>query len=376
MNVPYPSDPFRWEELDQRLVFPRVHEISEEMQRRSVEGARKAASDTRLSGNSAGYLSRLFEFQERLTDEWAERIYAAHCQAWVQQNRTVSGAFIRAARDRVIIPLIAARKSAVQFEVSLRGTRIREQPNAVALGSWARRMDKLGSRWSGRLEADAAAEEYRTSGSVNITYDRQFAMMAIEEARKSIAEDDRPHPRVGAIVVKDGKILARAHRGESPKSHAEYVALVQKLSTLEAAGATVYTTLEPCTTRKHPKIPCARRLVDLKVARVVVGMLDPNPDIRGLGDQLLSEADIEVQLFPRDLRAEVEELNREFIEVQKARVRSHPQQPVRVLEPGQPWLSGRTTEPIYFDNELPIPSGQQEQPKSGIKIAEPDPPKE
>jgi pyrimidine deaminase RibD-like protein len=141
--------------------------------------------------------------------------------------------------------------------------------------------------------------------------------MAIEEALKSAPEDDRPHPKVGAVVVKNGKVLSKAHRGESQKSHAEYIALEQKLSDDLIAGATVYTTLEPCTTRKHPKIPCAQRLVDRKVARVVIGMLDPNPDIRGLGEELLSEAGIEIQLFPRDLRAQVEEMNREFIRAQK-----------------------------------------------------------
>lgn len=149
--------------------------------------------------------------------------------------------------------------------------------------------------------------------------DRKFASLAIEEARKSVAEDGRPHPKVGAVVVKDGKVLSTAHRGELPGNHAEYVALEKKLSDQIVAGATIYTTLEPCTTRTHPKIPCAERLVERKVARVVIGMLDPNPDIRGLGEQLLSDAGIETQLFPRELRAQVEEMNREFIRSQKDR---------------------------------------------------------
>jgi pyrimidine deaminase RibD-like protein len=134
---------------------------------------------------------------------------------------------------------------------------------------------------------------------------------------KSVPEDERPHPKVGAVVVKNGLILSKAHRGEVLKSHAEYIALDDKLSDDVVAGATVYTTLEPCTTRTHPKIPCAQRLIDRKIARVVIGMPDPNPDIRGRGDQLLSDAGIEIQLFPRDLRAQVEDMNREFIRSQK-----------------------------------------------------------
>jgi pyrimidine deaminase RibD-like protein len=152
--------------------------------------------------------------------------------------------------------------------------------------------------------------------------DRRFALMAIEEARKSIPEDDRPHPKVGAVVVKNGVVVSKAHRGENPKpkSHAEYIALEEKLSDDLVAGATVYTTLEPCTTRNHPKIPCAQRLVERKVARVVIGMLDPNPEIRGLGEQLLSEAGIETQLFPKELKDQVAEINREFMRAQKQRL--------------------------------------------------------
>ena len=147
--------------------------------------------------------------------------------------------------------------------------------------------------------------------------DRRFAVMAITEARKSVPEDERPHPRVGVVIVKDGVVLSKAHRGENTQSHAEYIALECKLPDDAVAGSTVYTTLEPCTKRNHPKIPCAQRLVERKVGRVVIGMLDPNPDIRGLGEQLLNDAGIETQLFPRDLRAQVEEMNRDFIKAQK-----------------------------------------------------------
>jgi pyrimidine deaminase RibD-like protein len=317
--------PFRWEDLDNRLLSPKLQEISDDMQKKSVEGGRKAAFDTRQSGNSAGYLPRLFDFQERLTDEWVQRIYTAHREAWSQQNRTITGEFIRAVRDRAIIPVVATRKSTVQFEVSLRGTRTRENPNPVSLGEWNRRMDRLAARWSQRLEADAVAEEYRVSRPVDANEDRRFALLAIDEARKSVAEDERPHPKVGAVVVKDGKVLAKAYRGENPKSHAEYVALEGKLSNEQLAGATVYTTLEPCVKRNPPKICCAQRLADRKVARVIIGMLDPNPDIRGLGDRLLSEAGIEIQLFPKDLRAQVEEMNREFITDQKEKWKARQQ---------------------------------------------------
>jgi pyrimidine deaminase RibD-like protein len=162
--------------------------------------------------------------------------------------------------------------------------------------------------------------EKKSDGTLQNDDDRRFALLAIDEAQQSFPEDERPHPKVGAIIVKNGSVLSKAHRGERPKSHAEYVALEDKLSDDLAAGATVYTTLEPCTTRKHPKIPCAQRLIDRRVGRVVIGMLDPNPDIRGRGDQLLSDAGIEVQLFPRDLRAQVEEMNRDFIRAQKQRL--------------------------------------------------------
>lgn len=148
--------------------------------------------------------------------------------------------------------------------------------------------------------------------------DHRFALMAVEEARKSVGEDGRTHPKVGAVIVAGRQVLASAHRGEIPGCHAEYIALEHKLRDKSIAGATVYTTLEPCTERNHPKIPCARRLVERKVKRVVLGSLDPNPVIRGHGQLILRDANIITDFFPPDLMAQVEELNRDFIRSHRA----------------------------------------------------------
>jgi len=163
------------------------------------------------------------------------------------------------------------------------------------------------------LKSKLAEAILLAKAETNNSGDKVFARMAIDEARKSVPENDgRPHPWVGAVVVKDGKVVSTAHRGEVPGNHAEFVALEKNLRDVAVAGATVYTTLEPCTTRTPPKIPCVDRLIERRVGRVVIGILDPDGRIRGLGQRKLSNAGIETALFPHDLAMQVEELNREF----------------------------------------------------------------
>lgn len=143
--------------------------------------------------------------------------------------------------------------------------------------------------------------------------DRKFMCLAIKEARKCKPEDDRLHPKVGAVVVKDAELLASGYRGErikpnEPKhgDHAEFTVLEKKLKKTPVAGATVYTTLEPCTTgsRKHPKIACTKRLIERRVARVVIGSLDPDRRITGRGQLELREAGIVTDLFLPEQMAE------------------------------------------------------------------------
>jgi pyrimidine deaminase RibD-like protein len=137
-----------------------------------------------------------------------------------------------------------------------------------------------------------------------INLDLKFMREAIAEAAKSHGEDNRIHPKVGVVVVKDGIVLSKGFRGEpiagnqGSGRHAEYVAMEEKYSSTSLVGATVYTTLEPCTSRKHPKVPCADRLIERKVARVVIGMLDPNQNICGRGIRRLRDANRVAQLVP------------------------------------------------------------------------------
>jgi pyrimidine deaminase RibD-like protein len=149
--------------------------------------------------------------------------------------------------------------------------------------------------------------------------DEEFMRSAIAEARKCVSDPGRIDPMVGVVIARDGKKLAAAHRArDAGGEHAEFTAL-RELENASVAGATVYATLEPCTTRNPPKRPCAKRLVERKVKRVFIGMLDPDVRIKGRGVEELRDAGIDVQFFVPELMSQVEELNREFIRDRRSR---------------------------------------------------------
>ena len=117
------------------------------------------------------------------------------------------------------------------------------------------------------------------------------------------------------MVVKDGEILATGYRGETGEGrHAEFCALKKindDVDRVDLRGCTVYTTLEPCSKRNSPnKTACATRLINAKVARVVYGLADKDDSV--YGHVSLSEANIEVDFFPRDLVQELVVLNKEW----------------------------------------------------------------
>ncbi len=102
-----------------------------------------------------------------------------------------------------------------------------------------------------------------------------------------------PNPMVGAVLVKDGKVVGEGYHAKAGEAHAEVIALEHARE--EARGATLYLNLEPCAHYgKTP--PCAPRVVEEGVKRVAIGMEDPNPLVRGKGIEILRRAGLDVRV--------------------------------------------------------------------------------
>ncbi|MFO0944553.1 MAG: bifunctional diaminohydroxyphosphoribosylaminopyrimidine deaminase/5-amino-6-(5-phosphoribosylamino)uracil reductase RibD [Planctomycetota bacterium] len=122
--------------------------------------------------------------------------------------------------------------------------------------------------------------------------DQWFMRRAIEIARLGQGFVE-PNPMVGSVVVKEGRILAEGHHAQFGGPHAEVNAL--NIAGEQAEGATLYVTLEPCC--HHGKTPpCTDRVLASGVARVVVAMADPFPQVAGKGTRILRSAGLQVDV--------------------------------------------------------------------------------
>ncbi len=124
-----------------------------------------------------------------------------------------------------------------------------------------------------------------------MSYNEKYMRLALELAANAAGRTS-PNPLVGAVIVKDNRVVGCGWHRRAGTPHAEVHALNQAGEL--ARGAEVYVTLEPCSHYgKTP--PCAKALIEAGVKKVYAALLDPNPKVAGKGFKMLKEAGIEVE---------------------------------------------------------------------------------
>jgi diaminohydroxyphosphoribosylaminopyrimidine deaminase/5-amino-6-(5-phosphoribosylamino)uracil reductase len=136
--------------------------------------------------------------------------------------------------------------------------------------------------------------------------DKEYMKLALKLAQKGCGYVN-PNPMVGAVIVKDGRIIGQGYHERYGGLHAERNALADCKENPQ--GATIYVTLEPCCHYgKTP--PCTEALIENGIAKVVIGSKDPNPLVAGKGIQILKQHGIDV--VEEVLSKECNELNKVF----------------------------------------------------------------
>ena len=139
--------------------------------------------------------------------------------------------------------------------------------------------------------------------------DQAYMAQALRLAEQGLYST-HPNPRVGCVLVADQQVVGEGWHVRAGEAHAEVHALRQAGAL--AQGATAYVTLEPCS--HHGRTPpCAEALAQSGVARLVVAMQDPNPQVAGRGIAYLREQGIQVDLMTGELAAAARALNCGFV---------------------------------------------------------------
>lgn len=140
------------------------------------------------------------------------------------------------------------------------------------------------------------------------TPDVVYMKRAIRLARKGRGKTS-PNPMVGAVLVREGRVVGEGYHAAAGKDHAEISALAE--ASKESIGATLYTNLEPCCHEGKRTPPCTEAIIRGRIQRVVSAMKDPNPLVFGKGFKILKRAGIEIS--EGLLLQEAQRLNEAFI---------------------------------------------------------------
>ena len=124
--------------------------------------------------------------------------------------------------------------------------------------------------------------------------DKLYTVAAIRIATNGLYSVTCNNPRVGCLLVKNGKVIGRGFHRRDGGAHAETQAL--ETASEDPAGATAYVSLEPCCIQGRTP-PCTAALISAGIQRVVIGELDPNPRVNGSGVRTLKEASISVTVL-------------------------------------------------------------------------------
>jgi len=138
---------------------------------------------------------------------------------------------------------------------------------------------------------------------------RGFMKLAIEEMRKS----EGPGPKVGVVLVLDGKVVSVGHRSQGIHAERAAIEAAQALR-LDLSNATLFSTLEPCVTTGSAKEACARLIARVGIRTVFIGRYDTNPLIYREGWRLLRDAGLSLRDFDTDLRSSIDSINEQFVE--------------------------------------------------------------
>ncbi len=121
--------------------------------------------------------------------------------------------------------------------------------------------------------------------------DSRYMKRAIALARKGLGKTS-PNPMVGAVIVKGGAIIGEGYHRTAGSAHAEVVAM--QAAGGQLAGATLYTTLEPCCHLDKKTPPCVASIIQSGIRRIVAAMTDPNPKVSGRGFRKLMAGGVQV----------------------------------------------------------------------------------